>query len=146
MLTHTAPARYPPTKSWGRHSELSGWPQPTSCCMGRRPRASTALFTHCLDHRHICIHGRYQYRCANRTASPTCCFVPRQNCTGITVRLSAFSSAPCLGPVRAPGEPDLSCSSDQPRNKSATNMGHIGCEWTTWLPRLFNCTTPYRSD
>lgn len=145
-MTHTAPARYPPTKSWGRHSELSEWPQPTSRCMGRGPRASTALFTHCFNRGHICFHRREQCCCADRTAPSTGCFVSRQNCAGIAIRLSAFSATPCVGSIRATGEPDLPCASDQPGHQSTTNMGHICCEWTTRLPGLLNSTTAYRSD
>ena len=145
-MTHAAPARYPPTKSWGRHSELSEWPQLTSRCMGRGPRASIALFTHCFDRWDICFHRREQCCCADRTAPSTGCFVSRQNCAGIAIRLSAFSATPCVGSIRTTGEPDLPCASDQPGHQSATNMGHICCEWTTWLPGLLNGTTAYRSN
>ena len=145
MLTHTAPARYPPRRvGVGIRNFLDGPNQPPAAWVVDRVRVP--LFSLI-----VLIIGISAFTADNNIAAqtvqlpPPCCFVPRQNCTGVTVRLSAFSSAPCVGPVRATGEPNLSCTCDQPRNESATNMGHIGCEWTTWLPGLLNSTTPYCS-
>ena len=145
ILTRIPSARYPQGKSWGQIFR-NIWMAPTnSRCMGRRPRASNALFTHCLVRGHICIHYRYRRCCADRTDTTSGKFISRQNCTGITIRISAFASTSCLGSLWTTGKPDLPCACDEPRNKSTTNMGHLSRKRTAWLPRLFNSATAYRS-
>ena len=146
MLTHTAPARYPPRRvGVGIRNFLDGPNQPPAAWVVDRVRVQ--LFSII-----VLIIGISAFMADTNIAAQTVQLPPPAASSLDRIAQASPYGYPLSPPPPAwdPYGPQASQIYPVPATNPGTNppptWAHIGCEWTTWLPGLLNSTTPYRSD